>query len=225
MRRIAGPRLRARDWGTSARTTTVARMEDKHQVRLGAVQETLFIPLAARARQARRKHPVLPDPKAVEVLQSIDYDAAKYGRGAGGWTAVLRTAIIDFWIRGFLAAHPAATVVEIGTGLNTRFERVDNGQVHWFDLDLPDTIDLRRAFFADTDRRRMVAASVLDQDWLPAVAKPRTVLLRRRRGARLPAPRAGHGHAGSYRGAIPRRLDRAGHLSEADFRPAAPAGR
>ena len=132
-------------------------MEDKHQVRLGAVQETLFIPLAARARQAQRKHPVLPDPKAVEVLQSIDYDAAKYGRGVGGSTTVLRTAIIDFWVRGFLSAHPAGTVVEIGTGLNTRFERVDNGQVHWFDLDLPDTIELRRALFADTDRRRMVA--------------------------------------------------------------------
>src|SRR5436190_5842682 len=144
-------------------------MADKHQVRLGAVQETLFITLAARAAETQRKHPVLRDPKAVELLQSIDYDAAKYGRGAGGFVTVLRTAIIDFWVREFLAAHPAATVVELGTGLNTRFERVDNGQVHWFDLDLPDTIELRRRFFADTGRRRMVAASVLDQDWLPIV--------------------------------------------------------
>ena len=148
-------------------------MEDKHQVRLGAVQETLFIPLAARARETQRKHPVLRDPKAVEMVRSIDYDAAKYGRGAGGLVTVLRTAIIDFWVRSFLAAHPAGTVVEIGTGLNTRFERVDNGQVHWFDLDLPDTIELRRTFFADTERRRMVAASVLDEDWLPVVAQSR----------------------------------------------------
>lgn len=149
----------------------MGQMEDKHQVRLGAVQQTLFIPLAARAHQTQRRHPLLHDPKAVEMVQSIDYDAAKYGKGAGGLVTVLRTAIIDFWVRGFLTAHPAATVVEIGTGLNTRFERVDNGQVHWFDLDLPDTIDLRREFFADTDRRQMVAASVLDQDWLPAVAQ------------------------------------------------------
>ena len=146
-------------------------MEDKHQVRLGTVQETLFIPLAARARQTRRKHPVLRDPKAVEMVQSIDYDAAKYGGRAGGSVTVLRTAIMDFWVRSFLAAHPAGTVVEIGTGLNTRFERVDNGQVHWFDLDLPDTIELRRAFFEDTSRRQMVAASVLEEDWLPPVAQ------------------------------------------------------
>jgi O-methyltransferase involved in polyketide biosynthesis len=148
-------------------------MEDKHQVRLGAVQKTLFIPLAARARETQRKRPVLRDPKATEMVRSIDYDAAKYGRGVGGSVTVLRTAIIDFWVRSFLAARPAGTVIEIGTGLNTRFERVDNGQVHWFDLDLPDTIELRRAFFTDTGRRQMVAASVLDQDWLPAVARSR----------------------------------------------------
>ena len=36
-------------------------MENKHRVRLGAVQETLFIPLAARARETQRKHPLLRD--------------------------------------------------------------------------------------------------------------------------------------------------------------------
>ena len=61
-------------------------------------------------------------------------------------------------------------MVELGTGLNSRFERVDNGQVHWIDLDLPDTIALRGQFFTDTSRRRMVPASVLSEEWLPAVA-------------------------------------------------------
>jgi O-methyltransferase involved in polyketide biosynthesis len=99
----------------------------------------------------------------------VDFDTGKYGRGWGGGVTVLRTAIFDFWVGGFLARHPAGTVVEIGTGLNTRFDRTDNGQVHWIDLDLPDVIELRRRFFADSGRRRMVAASVLDQDWLTVV--------------------------------------------------------
>jgi hypothetical protein len=149
---------------------------DKHQVQLGTVQETLFIPLAARARESSRKRPALRDPKAAELVRSIAYDTAKYGRGAGGAITVLRTAIFDSWVRAFLARHPAGTVVEIGTGLNTRFERVDNGQVHWIDLDLPDTIELRGKFFTDTDRRRMVAGSVLDEQWLdtcPKIRSPR----------------------------------------------------
>ncbi|HUK73282.1 MAG TPA: class I SAM-dependent methyltransferase [Streptosporangiaceae bacterium] len=144
-------------------------MADRHQVRLGAVQETLFIPLAARARETRKKRPVLRDPKAAEMVESIDYDATKYGRGVGGLVTILRTAIFDVWVRAFLAEHPAGTVVEIGTGLNTRFERVDNGAVHWIDLDLPDTIELRRRFFADTGRRRMAAASAVDGAWLQTV--------------------------------------------------------
>ena len=147
----------------------MAVMTDKVQARLGTVQQTLFIPLAGRAAETRKKRPVLRDPKAVEIVESVDFDTAKYGRDWGGAVSVLRTAIFDWWVRAFLAEHPAGTVVEIGTGLNTRFDRVDNGQVHWIDLDLPDTIELRRKFFADSGRRRMVAASVLDDDWLPAV--------------------------------------------------------
>ena len=136
---------------------------------LGAVQQTLFIPLAARARESRKKRALLRDPKAAEIVASVDFDVAKYGQGWGGFITVPRTAIFDTLVSDFLAGHPAGTVIEIGTGLNTRFERVDNGRVHWIDLDLPDTIELRRTFFADTDRRRMVAASALDEDWLVTV--------------------------------------------------------
>ncbi|MEU0506740.1 class I SAM-dependent methyltransferase [Nocardia sp. NPDC005998] len=145
-------------------------MTDKIPTRLGNVQETLFIPLAARARETRKKHPVLRDPKAVELVESIDFPREKYERSWGSVIMVLRTAVFDTWIRSFLQQHPHGTVVEIGTGLNTRFDRVDNGTVHWFDLDLPDTIALRRHFFTDTERRSTLAASVLDEDWMDQVA-------------------------------------------------------
>ncbi len=70
-------------------------------------------------------------------MDSVPFDTGKYGRGAGGLVGVIRTAVFDVWVRDFLAEHPGGTVVELGTGLNTRFERVDNGTVHWIDLDLP----------------------------------------------------------------------------------------
>jgi len=131
---------------------------------------TLFVPLAARARQTRLKRPALRDPKAVEMIESIDHDVSVYDRGWGGFVTVLRTLIFDWWVRQFLAAHPAGTVVELGAGLNSRFERTDNGTARYVELDLPDTIELRRRFFADTGRRRMVAGSVLDEDWMDVVA-------------------------------------------------------
>ena len=112
--------------------------------------------------------PLLSDPKAVELVDAINFNAATFQTGMR-FIVVIRTMILDWWIRQFLASHPGGTVVELGTGLNTRFERTDNGSVHWIDLDLPDTIELRRQFFADTGRRRMLAASLLDEDWLSAV--------------------------------------------------------
>jgi O-methyltransferase involved in polyketide biosynthesis len=141
-------------------------MADKQVAELGDVQQTLFIPLVGRATETRRRHPALSDPKAVEIVESVDIPAA-YSARWGGFLNNTRTLIFDWWVRDFLRENPGGTVIELGTGLNTRFERLDNSQCHWIDLDLPDTIELRRQFFADTPdgRRRMVAASMLDDDW------------------------------------------------------------
>lgn len=140
-------------------------MPPKLPVTLGAVQETLLVPLYGRAVETGKPNGVIHDPKAVEMVGRIDYDFARLDGEATLFGCALRSAMFDLWIAEFLAEHPDGTVIEIGTGLNTRFERLDNGRVHWVDLDLPDSIQLRREFFADTDRRRMVAASVLDPDW------------------------------------------------------------
>lgn len=135
---------------------------------LGKVQQTLFFPLLARARETESKRPLLRDPKALEVVRAVDFDPATF-RSPMRFLVVIRTMILDWWVRQFLAQHPGGTVVELGTGLNARFERTDNGSARWIDLDLPDTIELRRRFFADTDRRRMLAASLTGEDWLPEV--------------------------------------------------------
>ena len=136
---------------------------------LGDVQETSLIPLYARARDAARRHPVLRDERAAELVDGLQYDFSRFG-GPSLSGCVLRSAILDGWVRRFLARHPAGTVIELGTGLNTRFDRLDNGTIQWFDLDLPDTIALRRRFFADRSRCTMLEGSVLDTDWFDTVA-------------------------------------------------------
>jgi O-methyltransferase involved in polyketide biosynthesis len=143
----------------------------KRSVKLGRIQETALVPLYARALEARRKRPVLMDPKAVEIVDSIDWDFRRMAQPRRMAGCVLRGALFDVLVREFLQQHPDGTVVEIGAGLNTRFERLDNGCVRWFDLDLPDIVELRREFFADSDRRTQIGASVLDPDWIAAVRR------------------------------------------------------
>lgn len=140
-------------------------------VALGNISETLMIPLWCRAVETERRGGLLHDPKAQAIVASLDYDFdrrfAALRRFA--FRACLRTVMIDRWVRSFLAEHPGATVIEIGTGLNTRFERVDDGVLRWFDVDLPDSTALRRRFFEDSERRTMVEGAFGDDDWLARI--------------------------------------------------------
>ena len=138
-------------------------------VELGPVQETLLIPLLGRARESLKNRRLLQDNKAVEIVESLDYDFAKWNKSASLFAACFRTLMFDRFVSEFLQQHPQGTVVEIGCGLNTRFERIDNGQATWFDLDLADVIELRRRFFTDQPRRTMLAASITQRDWMEPV--------------------------------------------------------
>ena len=146
-------------------------MPSKQPVQLDPVQETLLVPLYLRAIESRRKRPILVDPKAAEIVDTIDFDFARFGQRWRVASCALRNAFFDAWAADFIRSHPEGTVVEIGCGLNTRFERVDNGRIHWFDLDLPDVIALRRRFFMDSERRTMLAASVVDPGWIAVVRR------------------------------------------------------
>ena len=143
---------------------------DRVPVDLGPVQETLLIPLLGRARESSRGRALLRDPKAAEIVAALDYDFSKWEGTATLRGACLRTLMYDRRVQAFLDAHPGGTVVEIGAGLNTRYERLDNGRARWVELDLPDSMALRRRFFADTERRTLVTGSVLDAGWLDDVA-------------------------------------------------------
>jgi hypothetical protein len=103
----------------------------RRSIQLGRVQETALVPLYARALESRRRRPILEDPKAVEIVDSIDWDFRRFGQRRRVVGCTLRSAMFDVWVREFLRRHPKGTVVEIGAGLNTRFERLDNGTVHW----------------------------------------------------------------------------------------------
>ena len=86
---------------------------------------------------------------------------------------IIFTREMDRYAREFLSRHPEAVVVHIGCGLDSRFERVDNGQVEWYDLDLPEVIELRRNLLGQEGKRHhLLGYSVLEDAWLEAVTTP-----------------------------------------------------
>lgn len=142
----------------------------KQKVALGQVQETLLMPLYARAWQSRKWFSLLRDPKAVEIVDSIDYDFSKFETSPQTQIGcVLRALQFDAWVQDFLSRHPEGTVVDVGAGLNSRFERTDNGRARFFELDLPEAMAVRKQFFTENERRTHITGSVLDDDWIDQV--------------------------------------------------------
>jgi O-methyltransferase involved in polyketide biosynthesis len=88
----------------------------------------------------------------------------------------------DDAIKGFIAAHPKGTVVNIGAGLDTTFYRVDNGSLRWYDLDLPDVMELRQRLMPETDRSKCIAKSVFDSSWFDDIGVPQDGLFLFARG-------------------------------------------
>ena len=143
-------------------------MNDKTKITLTPEQETLLIPLYAKAQPG---NPLFFDPKAQDILGRVDYDFSRLR--VPYKTVVLvcqRAKKLDAVAKTFLAGPVNGVVLHLGCGLDSRLQRIDNGQVEWYELDMPPVIDLRRQFFAERERYHLIASSVTDLAWMDTVA-------------------------------------------------------
>lgn len=148
-------------------------MGERMALRLSGAAETLLLPLYARARESQRADGVLHDPRAEQVVARLEYDFDRITLlDFHQVTRVMSTRELDRITRAFLNRHPDGVVAHLGCGLDTRFERVDNGSMTWFDLDLPEVADLRGALglgdlpTSARTRYHLIGGSALDEAWL-----------------------------------------------------------
>jgi O-methyltransferase involved in polyketide biosynthesis len=142
---------------------------------LSGVPETSLAPLYWRAVESLRPDAMIKDEKAVALVTQMSYlfDRVKQipMNELLNSMRIIFTREFDRYARDFLSRHPEAVVVHIGCGLDSRFDRVDNGQVEWYDLDLPDVIELRRKLIGDErERYHLLACSVLEEAWVETVS-------------------------------------------------------
>jgi len=147
-------------------------MVQEVKINLGDVQKTLFLPLWGRAEELRKQKPLLVDKTAIRIIEQVDFDFSEIAQNINGpvqigW--VKRSLFCDRVVKEFLGRYPEGTIVNIGCGLDTTFERTDNGKLKWYDLDLPDVIELRSKFVQENERRRFITASFLENEWLEAI--------------------------------------------------------
>lgn len=140
------------------------------KIDLRGVSETLLVTLYMRAKDAKSNHPFLNDQKAAEIISRMDYDFSAFDRVWMSYYGVLaRAKLMDREVKRFMADNPGCVVVSVGCGLDTRFDRVDDGQVRWYDLDVPEVIDLRQQFLAESERVTCISGSAFDPSWTEKV--------------------------------------------------------
>ena len=132
------------------------------------VAETLLIPLYMRAKESRRRDAVLHDPEAERLVARIAYD---YGKFDKAWMSalgcVVRSRYYDQRVESFIRLNARPVVVNVGCGLDTRFQRIaERRNAVFYELDLPEVMAIREKLLPAPAGDNYLAGSLLDTEWL-----------------------------------------------------------
>ena len=137
---------------------------------LSGIPETLLIPLWARAVEGAHDDPIIVDDTARAIQARVDYDFGKFEKARMSQVGVsVRTMLLDRATRKFVARFPNALIVTLGVGLDTRRARLKDVSATWIDLDLPESIALRRRLLGDAEIGQCIAQSMFDLSWMDAI--------------------------------------------------------
>lgn len=131
------------------------------KISISGVPETMLQTLYARAKETKTRG-AIHDPKAVELVDSLDYDFSLADKDKAMSSGVIaRTIVLDRLTEEYLAAHPGTAVVNIACGLDTRCCRM-KGYSHWYNLDLPKTIEIRQRLLPESGAVSQIAMSAME---------------------------------------------------------------
>jgi len=137
-----------------------------NRIKLGREKETLLIPLYGKALESKKKNPLIYDPRALEIIENIEYEFKSLRIPAKTNTMMcLRAKLMDNFVIQFLERNRDCIVLHLGCGLDSRCDRVDHPGTEWFDLDYQEVIDIRHIFFPETDHYHLIPSSVTAPEW------------------------------------------------------------
>jgi O-methyltransferase involved in polyketide biosynthesis len=158
-------------------------------ININDISETAFLTLQCHAMDARLRKPLLGDQTAIHTFELLKAYFSESGsamqqrlfsdrvKSSLVEHIALRAKKYDAYILDFLERFPEAAVVNIGCGLDHRFERVDNGKITFYDLDLPDIMNIKRQIFPEKERYIQLSVSVFDFEWIGHIQNDHVMLV------------------------------------------------
>jgi len=129
-----------------------------------------------RAMMAERYPKLYEDSESIRLADKIGIE---HKNRNSQYTFYDRTVIMerlvamDDRVGNFINRYADGIIVNVGAELDTMFGRVDNGRIKWYNVDLPERIDLRRKYMDTRDREVNIGENILDYRWLEQITKPR----------------------------------------------------
>ena len=140
----------------------------KEKINLGIIGETLLIPLYFRAQETQKVDGLFKDEMACKLISQIDYDFSDFGKDyLTKIGCVMRVNHFDNKARAFISQEKNPVIVNVGCGLDTRYQRVikDNSTL-LYGVDLPDVIALREKLIPHSTNEINIASSMLETKWM-----------------------------------------------------------
>ncbi len=149
---------------------------NKQQNQDAEVIKTMLIPLWARAVEQTKKAPIIIDKFAQPTLEKLGYgldylDTKKQLFSQVG--CCIRGQWIDKEVRKFASKHPLIQVIQLGAGLDARYQRLQDIEnlERWYDLDLPEALVIRSSLIPKGEKVTELSISLFETEWMDLLAQ------------------------------------------------------
>jgi O-methyltransferase involved in polyketide biosynthesis len=133
------------------------------------IGETLLMTLYMKCRESKKKYPIISDKIACELVNKINYDFSKFDKANNTSVGVaIRANYFDEMLKSFIKSSQKPVIVIIGSGLDSRYERI--GQVakkaFFYQLDIPEVMQIREQLLPAHENESLVFASMFETQWM-----------------------------------------------------------
>lgn len=137
---------------------------------LDGIEDTLYIPLAARIYVSEKFPKFFYDEKALSLkihvpTDNIDNNTTEYFYMA----SVCRQQTIDSKITKFLEKNNQCNIVFLGAGLETAYNRMNNVKADFYQVDLPNVINIRKQVLGNADNEKLISGDMFALDWIKEI--------------------------------------------------------
>jgi O-methyltransferase involved in polyketide biosynthesis len=145
---------------------------------LQGVANTLFIPLAARVFASKKFPEYFYDEKSLSLEKYIPGDNIQKKSSEYSFMAsAARYYNMDNMVKSFIAKHQNCNIVYLGAGLETAYYRINNQSAMFYEVDLPEVIDIRRSTLGEHENEVLAGGDIFDTSWIHKIDKPFPSLL------------------------------------------------